>query len=182
MRSISIDTVVIHPVFDRAFFVTEHPDGELESLGDALGCDCIVARLEQGWRWHDGDGSVNEDWYSWGVAVLAPFSGTVEAVHHPTGTNRPRHPVHESPGRILFHRDDGVRVLFGHVDRIAVSIGDSVTAGQPVAVVGNNGYSWYPHLHVGAWRDVQPLQIRFDLQVLGNLRMADPNRYYGTIR
>jgi murein DD-endopeptidase MepM/ murein hydrolase activator NlpD len=69
-------------------------------------------------------------------------------------------------------------VLYGHVDGIEVKPGDAVVAGQRIAKVGNNGYSWYPHIHVGAWKDDTPLQIRFDLRALGRLQSEDPDRYY----
>jgi len=34
--------------------------------------------------------------------------------------------------------------------------------GQVIAQVGNNGRSHHPHIHVGAYKDTEPLQIRFD--------------------
>ena len=138
----AVDTVLIHPAFDRAFFVTEHPAGELDALGDALGCDCIVARLDHGWRWHAGDGSRNEDWYSWRVPVLAPCQATIERVQHPSGTTQPGQPAHHPPGQIVFRCDDETHVVYGHVDGIIVQVGDMVQAGQLVAVVGNNGFAW----------------------------------------
>ncbi|WP_147302681.1 M23 family metallopeptidase [Thalassotalea euphylliae] len=39
-------------------------------------------------------------------------------------------------------------------------------AGESIAKVGNNGYSCNPHIHVGAWKDNLPLQIRFDQKTL----------------
>lgn len=33
----SIREVVIHPIFNRAYTCMEHPEGQLTSLGDALG-------------------------------------------------------------------------------------------------------------------------------------------------
>ena len=41
------------------------------------------------------------------------------------------------------------------------------TSGQVVAKVGNNGYSRHPHIHIGAWKGNEPLQIRFDLRAMG---------------
>ena len=55
----------------------------------------------------------------------------------------------------------------------------SVTAGQRVARVGNNGFSWYPRIHVGAWLDETPLQTQFDLRAQGRLQAKDPGRYEG---
>ncbi|HEX2281681.1 MAG TPA: M23 family metallopeptidase [Thermomicrobiales bacterium] len=175
-----IDDVVLYPVFNRRFVVSEHPEGELPYLGDALGCDCMVVRFQDGRiSLHDGDGSRNEHWHGWGAAVLAPFDGVVESVHTCPFTIDPGHPSSEQPGSIVFRRDDGVGVLYGHVDGLEVEAGDAVTSGQRVARVGNNGFSWYPHVHVGAWLKESPLQIRFDLGARGRLLAEDPERYEG---
>jgi murein DD-endopeptidase MepM/ murein hydrolase activator NlpD len=170
---------MIHPVYNRLSILTEHPEGELEYLGDALGRDCVVVKFVDGWiRLHDGDGSRNEDWFGWGAAVLAPFDSVVESVHHNPVANEPGHHSGGKAGSVIFLLDGGVHVLYVHVDGIEVKLGDAVVAGQRIAKVGNNGYSWYPHIHVGAWKDDTPLQIRFDLRALGRLQSEDPDRYY----
>jgi murein DD-endopeptidase MepM/ murein hydrolase activator NlpD len=71
---------------------------------------------------------------------------------------------------IIFAADDGTRVVYGHVQDVQVAEGDSVAAGELVARIGNNGMCRNPHVHVGAWRDDVPLQIRFDLSAMGRLR------------
>jgi len=163
-----IEDVVIHPVFGHAFFCFEHPEGQLVGLGDALGVDCVIHRFADGWmRPYAGDGTSNEDWYGWGADVLAPFDGRVEEIYINPVTNTPG-VIH--PGRasmIRFAREDGVRVVYAHVMNVCVEVGDQVTAGQVVAQVGNNGYSRHPHIHIGAWKDDKPLQIRFDLRAMG---------------
>jgi murein DD-endopeptidase MepM/ murein hydrolase activator NlpD len=63
-------------------------------------------------------------------------------------------------------------VLVAHVTDVTVRVGDLVDAGAPVAKMGNNGFGRNPHIHVGAWRDETPLQIRFDLRAAANLHMA----------
>ena len=60
-----------------------------------------------------------------------------------------------------------MKVVYAHVRDVVVSIGDPVKAGDVVAKVGNNGYSRHPHIHIGAWKGDTPLQIRFDLNVMG---------------
>ena len=46
-----------------------------------------------------------------------------------------------------------------------MSQGDTVQAGDPVARIGNNGSSFHPHVHIGAFRsdmmseDAVPLQV-----------------------
>jgi hypothetical protein len=166
-----IEVVVIHRLFSGYFTCSEHYAGELPHLGDALGSDCMVldslapGEDENGWfaKLYRTNGKTNEDWYGWGVPVLAPFDGAVEDVHvnpvtNATGTINPK-----PASRIVFSRADGTHVMFGHVADITVAKGDKVRAGQPVAKVGNNGYGRAPHIHIGAWRGKQPLQIRFDL-------------------
>jgi hypothetical protein len=176
-----IERVVIHPPFDKAFVTSEHPEGQLEWLGDALGTDFIIVRFVRGWaRMHDSSGERNEDWFGWNAAVLAPFDGHIVHVMLPTGTNSPGHHEGGPAGGIVFARADGVHVAYGHIDEICVCPGESVRAGQVVARLSNNGTSWMPHLHVGAWRDEAPLQVCVDLEIMGrHFREQGEPTYYG---
>ena len=159
-----IDAVVIHRVVGATFVGCEHAAGELEYIGDALGVDCMVIRHDGRWaRTYDGDGTRNEDWFGWGEPLLAPFDGTVEAIRVNPVVNEPGRLGAPPASTIVFARRDGVHVIYAHVDDISVAVGDEVTAGQPVARIGNNGVAWNPHVHVGAWRGEEALQIRFDL-------------------
>jgi hypothetical protein len=50
--------------------------------------------------------------------------------------------------------------------------------GQPVAKIGNNGMSRHRHVHIGAWKDDTPYQIRSYLNAMGVAKQAesaDPN-------
>jgi hypothetical protein len=176
-----IEVVVIHPVLSKAFIMAEHPEGQLHWLGDALGTDFMVVQFLDGWmRMYRGDGRANEDWFGWGAEVLAPFDGMVRFVRQPTGVNTPGNRGDGKAGSIMFEREDGVWVILGHVMEIAVSEGEEVLAGQVVARLGNNGTSWCPHLHVGAWKGDQPLQIRVDLAMLGRMvAVRGEGSYYG---
>jgi murein DD-endopeptidase MepM/ murein hydrolase activator NlpD len=73
----------------------------------------------------------------------------------------------------VFRRADGVSVMYAHVQDVQVRPNDVVVAGQPVARVGNNGYAWFPHTHVGAWKGDRPLQVRFDLRAMAALRRSE---------
>lgn len=167
-----IEAVLLHRVFPGFYGCSEHFDGELPYLGDALGSDCTVfddlqpGQDETGWfaKAYRADGKRNQDWYGWHEPVLAPFDGTVLDVHDNPITNAPGHPNPKPASRIVFVGADGTHVMYGHVADVSVSKGDRVRAGQPVARVGNNGYARAPHLHIGAWRGKTPLQIRFDLK------------------
>ena len=39
--------------------------------------------------------------------------------------------------------------------------GDTVEEGEVVGLVGNNGKSRLPHVHLGAWVGSRPYQVRF---------------------
>lgn len=165
----TIETVTLHRLFAEYYACGEHVAGELEYLGDALGTDCII----QGGLPEDGasgfvrafrtDGATNEDWYGWNAQVLAPFDGTVIHVNVNAVVNTPGQLGRPPASFIVFERADGMRVLMAHMQDIQVARGATVTAGQVVARVGNNGYGRSPHIHVGAWKGETPYQIRWDL-------------------
>jgi hypothetical protein len=171
--------VVIHPIVAQDFTCSEHalePEGGGPIvLGDALGSDCTVVRYDRRRsgrrppRWFEGSGKRNEDWFGWGEPLLAPFDGIVEEIHVNPVTNRPGTPGRSPASYVVFRRADGTRVVYGHVREIVVREGERVTAGQPVAAVGNDGVGYMPHTHVGAWRATEPLQVRYDLTALGRL-------------
>lgn len=173
--------VVIHPPVNRAFVTAEHPEGELGWLGDALGRDFMVVRFVDGWmRMYSEEGKRNEDWYGWKADVRAPFNGIVTFVSEPMETNSPGSHSGGKASGIVFQRNDGVFVAYGHTRSIQVAEGDEVRAGQVVGKVGNDGTSWHPHLHVGAFADDRPLQVRVDLEALGRmLRALGEATFYG---
>lgn len=159
-----IDEIVLAPPFDQPFACAEHPEGQLKSLGDALGTDCMITggvTAAGGFsRMYRGDGARNEDWYGWRADVRAPFDGVVKVVHLNLKTNTPGTMGTPPASVIGFERVDGAVVAYAHVQDIKVKVGDRVTAGQVVATVGNNGMARNPHLHIGALKDHRPLQIR----------------------
>lgn len=174
-----IQTVEIAPLFYQRFACTEHVDGELSDLGDALGSDCLVLGGMSGakgmMRFYRTDGSTNDDWYGWHVEVHAPFDGTVIEVRENGTANTPGNPGQPPPGYIKFERADGVVVVFAHLDSIRVRRGDHVSVGQVVAVDGDNGTAKNPHVHVGAYRGKKPLQIRWNLAAEGRIQtLAHP--------
>jgi peptidase M23-like protein len=166
-----IGLVRIHsPIADR-FVSSEHAEGELTHLGDALGVDCTVVRHDGAWvRSYEHDGRRNEDWYSWRYPLLAPFDGVVVAVRENPVTNMPGALGQPPASSVTFARADSVHVVLAHVQEVRFAVGDTVTEGQEFALIGNNGMAWHPHVHIGAWRDETPLQIRIDLRSLGRAR------------
>lgn len=171
----AIEALEVHPIFATWFLINEHYEGQLGELGDALGADCFVARLveEQGRSWlraYRGDGARNEDWYGWRAEVLAPISGEVVKIHENARTNDPGAFEPGIASYVVLRHDDGTHVLVAHLQEMAVQVGERVTAGQPIGRVGNNGNSRHPHVHLGAWRNGRPLQLRFDLRAMATLR------------
>ena len=171
-----IEAVQISPVYRQPFVCSEHADGEMDYVGDALGTDCMVMggfdpRSDGAFgKLYRGDGKSNEDWYGWHAEVLAPFDGKIKAVLANEVVNQPGKFGRPPASMLLFERADGVVVVYAHVTAVKVKPGDMVGAGQAVASVGNNGMSRSPHVHVGAYRGDLPLQIRWDLHAMGKLQ------------
>jgi len=170
-----IESVQISPVYRQPFVCSEHAEGEMDYVGDALGTDCMVMggfdpRSDGAFgKLYRGDGKTNEDWYGWHAEVLAPFDGKVKAVLANEVVNQPGRFGRPPASMLLFERADGVVVVYAHVTAVKVGPGDLVSAGQVVASVGNNGMSRSPHVHVGAYRGDLPMQIRWDLRAMGRL-------------
>lgn len=163
-----IDATLVHPPFDTYYMCIEHAASLDFGLGDALGADCIVQAFPEGselfWlKSHTGNGSENEDWYGWRHEVLSPCDCSVVDIHINDTTNSPGKMTPGRASSIKLRADTGVMYSVAHVREVKVEVGDRVEAGQPIARVGNNGYSRHPHVHIGAWKDDKPLQIRFDL-------------------
>ncbi|HEY6963819.1 MAG TPA: M23 family metallopeptidase [Erythrobacter sp.] len=169
-----IEAVVLHPLFREPFVCGEHVAGEESIAGDALGTDCQIIGETQGrdrgfGRLYRGDGTRNEDWYSWGAAVLAPADGEVVGLLPNPRVNEPGTRGKPPAGLLQIRRADGVVIMMAHLTDFAVALGDRVTSGQVIARVGNTGPSYAPHVHVGASRGATPLQIRWDQKAMGAL-------------
>ena len=169
------DTFMIHAIHKEAFACIEHWEGQFESVGDALGTDCVI----KGWyqdehrlflRPYKNNGFENEDWFGFNKEVLAPCDCTVEKIHINSKTNQPGIMNPSQASSITFKTTDDSYVVLAHVREILVQEGQRIKRGQVVAKVGNNGYSRNPHIHVGAWdKEFKPLQIRFDQTTIGLL-------------
>lgn len=54
---------------------------------------------------------------------------------------------------IVIQHADSSRAGYWHLkkDNLMVKVGDSVKTGQPIALSGNTGYTYFPHLHFIVW-------------------------------
>lgn len=173
-----IRDAVIGPLFRRPFICTEHPEGQLEYAGDALGTDCLViggveSPTKGFMKTYRTDGLANADWYGWDEDVLAPFDGVVDTVYENKTENSPGETGKPPASMIRFRRADGLIVVYAHAQAIAVRKGDRVVQGQTVAKVGNNGFARNPHIHVGAYKGSTPYQIRWDLRLMGRMGIGE---------
>lgn len=48
---------------------------------------------------------------------------------------------------VILEHADGYTTLYGHASRLAVKVGQAISAGQVIAYVGSTGHSTGPHLH-----------------------------------
>lgn len=79
-----------------------------------------------------------------GTPVKAAASGIVEALGDTDLVC-----ANASYGKwVLIRHDNGLSSVYGHLSVISVSKGQSVAAGDVVALSGNTGYSTGPHLHL----------------------------------
>lgn len=182
----TIDAITVHPPVAARFQCSEHALGAEDHVPDALAADCVVVRRNAGpdgnlLSLYSGDGTRNEDWHSWREPLLAPFDGVVAGFQINPESTVPGVRGEGRSSAILFRQlVDGaptdVHFAYVHVREVIVSQGDTVQAGQPVARIGNNGSSFHPHVHVGAFRgdmmsgDAVPLQVRMDLEAMGRIR------------
>ena len=167
-----IGEITLAPLFRYRFMCSEHPVGELDYAGDALGTDCLVFGGRDGdsgfVRLYRSDGRANADWYGWHAEVLAPVGGVIAFVYDNPRVNTPGTLGPPPAGTVRIRTPDGAIVTIGHLAELRVHVGETVEAGHVLGLDGNNGNARAPHIHVGAYREADnaPLQIRWDLRAL----------------
>jgi hypothetical protein len=122
-------------------------------------------RLQDG-KLFEGDGAEREQWFGFGAEVLAVADGTVVAVQEGRAEEVPMQPVEgvHAPGDyggnfVTLEIAPGVYAFYAHLqpDSITVEVGDRVSTGQVLGLLGNTGNSTAPHLHFGLLDDPDPL-------------------------
>lgn len=172
-----IEAVLAHPPFGVYYICGEHAQGQLEHQGDALGTDCMIAELVtvDGRTWprlYAGDGTSNDQWFSWRAPVHSPCDCEVVRVNDNPVVNEPGVLGEPPASFVILRRDDGVQFLLAHIQEPSVEVGSRVKYGQAIALVGNNGYGRNPHVHVGAWKGKTALQLRWDQRFMAGAKAA----------
>lgn len=97
-----------------------------------------------------GDGEAHE-----GIDIAAPIGTPIRAAGggkvEEAGTNA------DYGLFVLLRHPDGYESMYGHASRLLVREGDSVVAGQVIALTGSSGRSTAPHLHFEIRREGQSL-------------------------
>jgi hypothetical protein len=112
-------------------------------------------RLE-GKRFFAGDGTRNEDYFAFGADVLAVADGAVVFIRDGIPEETPNEPpttVHQpldyGGNEVVLELAPGVYAFYAHLQpgSIRVQVGETVTSGQVLGLLGNTGNSTAPHLH-----------------------------------
>jgi hypothetical protein len=169
--STEIGQVLAHPLFEQMYVCSEHAAGQLPHPGDDLGQDCMIMSFDEGdtavfYKLYRTDGASNEDWYGWNRPVRSPCDCEVVQVAGNDVTNLPGKPHKSRAAGLVLESSDGTMFALGHLQGIVVAEGATLKRGDRVGFVGNNGYARAPHVHIGAWRGDQALQIRWDQRAI----------------
>ena len=80
-----------------------------------------------------------------GIDIGAPYGAPIYAAS--AGTVLYAGPAEGFGNEVILLHEGGVETVYGHMERIIVTPGQAVRAGQPIALVGSEGESTGPHLH-----------------------------------
>ncbi len=97
------------------------------------------------------NGNSSEDYYSFGLDILAPGDGEVVEVVNGLRDNTPKelNSFNFIGNYIMIKHDETVYSVLGHLKQnsVVVKVGAKVKAGDKLALCGNSGYTTDPHLH-----------------------------------
>jgi len=120
-----------------------------------------VSAYEQ-WNGPHGHEGIDYD-MDVGTPVASAGDGTVEFVGKGQGFGN-------YGNYVVINHGGGVKTYYAHLSEFDVQQGDTVTAGQQIALSGNSGRTTGPHLHFA---------VRVDGDTTGPYGMVNPSIYFG---
>lgn len=102
---------------------------------------------------HNGGSHTDYNAWAWdfglpvGTLLLAAHNGTVRAIRAGRTIGCCSPTCGEDANFIIIARGDGVESLYLHLKDVFVSVGDTVTRGDPIGTSGETGYVCGAHLH-----------------------------------
>lgn len=141
-------------------------DGNIE-IGDLVVAGNWVwpvtaTTASSGFGWRDNPTNPGNQEFHKGTDIPVPEGTPVHAAGDGTVTSA--HFSSSAGNMVIIQHANGVTTKYFHNSRLLVSAGDTVTAGQVIALSGNTGNSTGPHLHFEFWV---------------NGRVVDPRAQYG---
>lgn len=140
------------------FFIVNHVDHDPDS-GSIRDYACGL----QTYDGHQGTDFVLRSFRQMdsGVSVVAAASGIVTAVVDTfPDRNKVSVPARGFGNYVAIQHEDGFVTYYAHNRRYSatVRVGDTVNAGQEIALVGSSGNSEDPHVHFELWQVVDPFK------------------------
>ena len=193
---VAADAVVIGPPLRGGVWLTANgpanETGHRRSLIPVGGTAAIAQRFAIDYvkvaddnKTFTGDQLKNESYYAEGVDALAVANGTVVAVKDSIPENVPGITSRAVPitletvggNHVIIDIGGGKYAFYAHLKpgSLRVKVGDRVTRGQVVGLVGNSGNSTEPHLHFHISDANSPLgsegvPYRHDFELVGRCR------------
>lgn len=95
-----------------------------------------------------------------GIDLAAPIGTRIKATLDGTVATSGYSAVYGN--YVIVTHNDGYQSLYGHMSRVAVKRGDSISQGGTIGYVGNTGYSTGSHLHLSVYKNgkmIDPLSL-----------------------
>ena len=129
-RQIIAETIMKEPVVEIIENGTKVPPTYIKPLSGG--------RFTSGYKWRWGRQHKGVDWACpIGTAIMASSGGRVVQAGWSSGYGY----------CVTLSHPDGRRTRYAHLSKILVSVGQSVSQGQKIALSGNTGRSTGPHVH-----------------------------------
>jgi murein DD-endopeptidase MepM/ murein hydrolase activator NlpD len=113
----------------------------------------------------DGVGGGKLWGFHYGIDIVVPPNGSQELQAVSNGVVRAVATNHPTLGKYVYiYHDKDFQDLYGHMDRVYVKVGQSVTQGQVIGKIGNTGRSTGKHLHysmIVKGKNVDPLDYLY---------------------